>query len=233
MTAPDTERTLRRSYLAYGEHDDATLATPEDGATRTTRAVKGFGRPEQELTSLTGPEARGNPMAIAETPHDTGRTIRIDPRVDPQAWVANNERITHEGALEDWIALYTDDAVRESIVDGGVERSEGIDAIAHAARILVKVYLAHNITIKKQLVCATENVIVNTWTGGFDGHQNQRGVEIWKLRDDLVAHQQMYTFLDVRPMKSLRARLRGMFGGELRVKLTLLRETARADKAAT
>jgi hypothetical protein len=181
---------------------------------------------------MTEPEERGNPMAISETPHDNRRTTRIDPRVDPQAWVANNERITHEGALEDWIALYTDDAVRESIVDGGVERNEGIDEITHAAQILVKVFVAHNIAIKKQLVSATEDVIVNTWTGGFDGHQNQRGVEIWKLRDGLVEHQQMYTFLDVRPMESLRARLRAMFGGELRVKLTLLRETARADKAA-
>ena len=40
----------------------------------------------------------------------------------------------------------------------------------------------------------------------------------------------MYTFLDVRPAESLLARMRAMAGGELRVKLTLLRETALAGK---
>jgi hypothetical protein len=171
-------------------------------------------------------------MTIPTAVDGSRRLTRIDPRADPQSWVANNERITHEAALEEWTAIYTDDAVFESIVDGGVERHEGIEQIAHAAQILVKVFAAHNIAVKKQLVSATENVVVNTWTGGFDGRRRQRGVEIWTLRDDLVERHQMYTFLDVRPMDSLRARLRGVFGGELGVKLTLLRETARADKAA-
>jgi hypothetical protein len=155
---------------------------------------------------------------------------RIDPRVDPAAWVADNQRITHEAALEEWLALYTEDAVLESIVDGGLERHEGIEEIRLAAGILVAVFAARNIRVDKQLVSGTGDAVVNSWTGGFDGRRNQRGVEIWNLRGALVSRHTMYTFLDVLPAESMRARMRATFGGELRVKLTLLRETARARR---
>jgi hypothetical protein len=153
--------------------------------------------------------------------------VDIDPRLDPAGWVARNQRVTHEGALEEWLALYTEDAVLESIVDGGIERHEGIEEIAHAAGILVAVFAARNIEVDKQLVSGTETAVVNTWTGGFDGRHNQHGVEIWELRGPLVCRHRMYTFLDVRPAESLRARMRAMVGGELRVKLTLLRVSSR------
>jgi hypothetical protein len=114
--------------------------------------------------------------------------------------------------------------VLESIVDGGIERHEGSEEIAHAAGILVAAFAARHVEVEKQLVAGTESAVVNTWTGGFDGHHNQRGVEIWELRGPLVSHHRMYTFLDVRPAESLRARMRGLVGGELRAKLALLRE---------
>jgi hypothetical protein len=158
---------------------------------------------------------------------EAGSVSGIDPRVDPAAWVANNQRITHDAALEEWLALYTEDAVLESIVDGGLERHEGIDEIRHAAGILVAVFAARHIRVDKQLVSGTQDAVVNSWTGGFDGRHNQRGVEIWELRGPLVRRHRMYTFLDVRPAESLRARMRAMVGGELRVKLTLLRVSAR------
>jgi hypothetical protein len=146
---------------------------------------------------------------------------------DRLAWVANNQRITHDALLEEWLALYTEDAVLESIVDGGIERHEGIGEIRRAAGILVAVFAAHDIEVDKQLVSGTEDAVVNSWTGGFEGRHNQRGVEIWELRGPLVCHHRMYTFLDVRPAESPRARMRAMVGGELRVKLTLLRASAR------
>jgi hypothetical protein len=76
----------------------------------------------------------------------------------------------------------------------------------------------------------TGPAVVNSWTRGFDGRRNQRGVEIWNLRGALVSRHTMYTFLDVRPAESIRARMRATLGSELRVKLTLLRETARARR---
>jgi hypothetical protein len=118
--------------------------------------------------------------------------------------------------------------VLETIVDGGLGLHEGIEEIRLAAGILVAVFAARDIKVEKQLVSGTEDTIVNSWIGGFAGRRNQRGVEIWRLRDALVCRHEMYTFLDVRPAKSLRARVRATVGGELRVKLTLLRETARA-----
>jgi hypothetical protein len=169
-------------------------------------------------------------MTVSQVPGEIERSSPIDPMQDPRAWVSNIERITHEAALEEWLALYSKDAVLESIVDGGVERSDGIEEIRRTAGILVKVFVAHHVAVHKQLVAAADDVLVNSWTGGFDGGVNQRGVEIWTFRNGLVHHHQMFTFLDVLPASSLRARLRATVGGQLRVKLTLLRETARAGR---
>lgn len=169
-------------------------------------------------------------MTVSRVPSEIEGISPIDPMLDPRPWVANIERITHEAALEEWLALYSKDAVLESIVDGGVERSDGIDQIRRTAGILVKVFAAHHIAVRKELVAAADDVLVNSWTGGFDGGQNQRGVEIWTFGNGLVIHHQMFTFLDVLPADSLRARLRATVGGQLRVKLTLLRETARAGR---
>jgi hypothetical protein len=167
-------------------------------------------------------------MPLSKAADSAGPTTRIDPRVDPAGWVAHNQRITHDATLEEWLALYTEDAVLESIVDGGLERHEGIGEIRHAAGILVAVFAAHDVGVEKQLVAGTEDAVVNSWTGGFDGRHNQRGVEIWELRGPLVCRHRMYTFLDVRPAESLRSRMRAMVGGQLRVKLTLLRVSARS-----
>lgn len=155
---------------------------------------------------------------------------RIDPRLDPEAWVSNNERITNEADREGWLAIYAPDAVLETLTEGLYERAQGIDAICAAIDIYAPVFTARGLKVEKRLVSASAAVVVNAWTGGFGGKHNQRGIEAFRLRDGLVVHHEMYTFLDVRPSTSLFGRLRSLLyaPGEM---LSLARETARTKRA--
>ena len=145
----------------------------------------------------------------------------IDPRRDPRAWVANNERITNEGDVEGWLALYEPDAVFESITDGASDRVEGIDRLRAVVGRLVTLCSRHRLRVKKRFVAASDDVIVNAWTGGFNGRNRQFGVEMWTLRGAKVVRHEQYTVLDVRRSDSAIAQLRALFSGELAIKLEL------------
>ncbi|MDB4976977.1 MAG: SnoaL-like protein, partial [Myxococcaceae bacterium] len=105
-------------------------------------------------------------------------------------------------------------------------RFEGMAAIETSARAMATVFLKYELHVEKKFVCATGSVIVNTWTGGFEGRDKQFGVEIWTLRDDLVVHQEQYMFLEVQSSRSLRAQLRLLLAGEPRVMVSLARAAA-------
>lgn len=152
---------------------------------------------------------------------------RIDPRTDPELWIMNNQRITNERDIHGWLALYAEDAALDYITDGAHDRIEGIEAIEKSARALGSVFLKYGLQVEKKFVCATDTVIVNTWTGGFEGRSKQFGVEIWTLREDLVVHQEQYMFLEVQSSKSLKAQLRLLLAGEPRVMLSLARAAAK------
>jgi hypothetical protein len=163
--------------------------------------------------------------AIHATPAPAAHD-RIDPRVDPRAWVINNERITNEADREAWLALYAPDAVFEAITDGASDRLEGLPAIASAVSALIGVLAEHRLRVQKRFVSAAHDTVVNTWSGGFAGRDRQFGTEIWTLRGDLVVRHEQYTFLDVRPSGEGWSRVRALFTGELRVKLALARARA-------
>jgi ketosteroid isomerase-like protein len=152
----------------------------------------------------------------------------IDPRREPAAWIANNERITNEGDLAGWLALYAPDVVFEAITDGASDRIEGIERVTAAVEVMGELCKRHRLRVQKRFVAAMGDVIVNTWTGGFAGRERQFGVEIWTLRDDKVVRQEQYMFMDVRPARSATAKLRALFSGELAIKLALV--TGRAAR---
>lgn len=162
--------------------------------------------------------------------HSTGTAPadRIDPRTEPAAWVANNERITNGALREEWEALYAPDAVLETYTEGVHARTEGIDDIRAAIEVYAGVFTARRLRVSKRLICATEDTVVNAWTGGFDGRTDQRGVEAFHLRaDGLVAYHEMYTLLSPRPETSLSGRLRSLLAAP-RPMLTLARLARRA-----
>jgi hypothetical protein len=128
--------------------------------------------------------------------------------VDAKAFAADAERITNNALLDEWMAVYANDAVAEWIADGASERHQGIAAIREAATAMAGVWRDHRLQVKKTVQCSDHNTIALTWTGGFDGADRQFGTEIWTFRDGLVIRHQMYAYLDVRPSTSLIARLR-------------------------
>jgi ketosteroid isomerase-like protein len=147
--------------------------------------------------------------------------LHVDPRIDPRAWVSNNERITNEVDLEGWLALYAQDAVFEAVTDGAYDRCDGLDEIAAAVRLLGPILAKHRLRVQKRFVSATRDVIVNAWSGGFQGRDRQFGTELWTLRDGLVVRHEQYMFSDVLPSGHGQAQLRSLLAGEVRVKLAL------------
>jgi ketosteroid isomerase-like protein len=142
--------------------------------------------------------------------------------LDAAAFAAEAERITNTANLDEWLALYHDDAVAEWIADGAVERHEGIAAIRRAATAQATIWREHRLRVRKMPQCADHETIVLTWTGGFGRAQRQFGTEIWTLRDGKVIRHQMYAYLDVRPSASPLARLRLALASP-RIALALLR----------
>lgn len=51
------------------------------------------------------------------------------PPTDPAAFVAQAERLTNEGRVEEALAIYAPDAVVDTIVDGARDVQTGHDAI--------------------------------------------------------------------------------------------------------
>lgn len=154
------------------------------------------------------------------------------PTVDAEAFAADAERITNNVLLDEWVAVYADDAVAEWIADGAYERHEGIAAIRKAATAMAGVWRDHRLHVRKTVQCADGKTIALTWTGGFDGGHRQFGTEIWTFRDGLVVRHQMYAYLDVRPSSSLVARLR-VLATKPRLAVSLVRHQRRAAKAAS
>ncbi|MFF0613722.1 nuclear transport factor 2 family protein [Nocardia tengchongensis] len=127
---------------------------------------------------------------------------------DASTFAADIERITNEGLLDELLALFAPDAVADWIMDGAHDHHRGIDAIRTATTELVAIGKALGLHVRKVVQCADRDTIVLTWTGGFGTSHRQFGTEIWTFRDGLVVHQQMYSYLDVRPSASPLAGLR-------------------------
>lgn len=129
-------------------------------------------------------------------------------RPDARSFLADAERITNEGLVDELLARFADDAVAEWIMDGASDTYRGIGEIRSAAVELFTVCHSLGIQVNKRLECASEDTLVFSWTGGFNGRTGQFGTEIWTFRDGLIVRHQMYSFLDVRPSTSPIAALR-------------------------
>jgi SnoaL-like protein len=160
----------------------------------------------------------------------TETTAAATGAIDAEAFAADAERITNNVLLDEWLAVYADDAVAEWIADGAYERHAGIEAIREAATAMAGVWRDHRLHVKKTVQCSDAETVALTWTGGFGQDDRQFGTEIWTFRDGLVVRHQMYAYLDVRPSTSLVARLRILMTAP-RLALSLVRHQRRARAA--
>lgn len=138
------------------------------------------------------------------------------------AFAAEAERLTNGALIDEWLALYHPDAVAEWIVDGCYERHDGIDAIRPAATLMADLWRREQLRVTKHLLCATDDTVVLSFDGTFDGRGSVGGSEVWSLRDGLVTHHRMYCYLDIRPRASWLAQARVMVASP-RIATSILR----------
>ena len=122
---------------------------------------------------------------------------------DAVEFVASVERGTNEYLTDVIYDIFAANARSVVITDGGRDENIGVDAIHDAWATDCVTFKSHRFNVEKCLIAATEDTIVNTWRGGFNGNRDGCGIEVWKFdHEGKVIDQQLYSYLKVRPTTS-------------------------------
>jgi hypothetical protein len=129
---------------------------------------------------------------------------------DPQAFLAAAERGINERDLDATAAVYANDAFMQTFTDGAEESFRGGGEVRTAWASYLDAMAERGFRLAKTLVSASNDTIVNEWTGTLGGRTDSRGIEYWVFDDEgRVREHRLYTFLNVKPATSAvqRARL--------------------------
>lgn len=119
---------------------------------------------------------------------------------DAIAFVDAIERATNEYRTDAIYDIFARQARSVTITDGAREVSTGVDAIHAAWAQACMTFKARQFQLRKQLVAATDDLIVNDWRGGPYGRPDGCGIEIWRFdNNSKVIEQLLYNYLKVRP----------------------------------
>jgi ketosteroid isomerase-like protein len=159
-----------------------------------------------------------------------GRLGRAVSAPEPTAFLAAAERATNEYDVDAVMAVYAPDATLESVTDGAHELHRGADAVRRTWAGYLGGLGARGLTLRKHLVVADGETIVNEWQG--EGrHRRARGIEVWRFTPaGAVIEHRLFTFLDTRPSEGPLARLR-LAAVSPRTAMALLRAQRRARSA--
>jgi hypothetical protein len=128
---------------------------------------------------------------------------------DPAAFVAAAERGLGDEDLEATAAVYADDSRLENYVDGAFEAWEGADGARTAWGMYLDAMRERGFTLRKTLVSAADDTIVNTWVGSLGGRTDAQGIEYWRFDDaGKVREHRLYSLMNVKPATNPLARLR-------------------------
>jgi hypothetical protein len=128
---------------------------------------------------------------------------------DPAAFVAAAERGINEYDLDATAAAYARDARLENYVDGAFEAWDGGDRVREAWGAYLDAMRERGFTLRKTLLSAGGDTIVNTWTGSLGGRTDAQGIEYWRFDDDAkVREHRMYSLMNVKASTHPLARLR-------------------------
>ena len=147
---------------------------------------------------------------------------------DPAGFVLNAERGINDYDLDATAGAYARDGRLENYVDGSFESWEGGDAIREAWGAYLEAMRERRFSLRKTLLTASGDTIVNTWTGSLGGRTDAEGIEYWRFDDDgMVREHRMYSLMNVKPAASPLARARMAFAYPLS-SLSFLRARKRA-----
>ena len=128
---------------------------------------------------------------------------------DPDAFLEAAARGINEYDLDATAAAYARDGRLENYVDGSFESWEGADAIRSAWGAYLDAMRERGFSLRKTLLSATGDTIVNTWTGSLGGRTDAEGIEYWRFdADGKVREHRMYSLMNVKPSSSPLARAR-------------------------
>lgn len=147
---------------------------------------------------------------------------------DPAAFVAAAERGINDRDLDATVGVYAADARVESVTDGAEESFSGTEAVRTGWEGYLAAMGARDFRLRKRLLTATGDLIVNDWTGSVRGRTRAEGIEYWRFDEDrLVREHRMLSFLNVKPSTSPLQRLRLAFTMPVTA-MAFLREQRRA-----
>jgi hypothetical protein len=128
---------------------------------------------------------------------------------DPAAFVAAAERGINEYDLDATAGAYASDGRLENYVDGAFESWDGGDAIRAAWGAYLDAMRERRFTLRKTLLSAEGDTIVNTWTGSLGGRTDAHGIEYWRFDGEgKVREHRMYSLMNVKPSTNPLARMR-------------------------
>jgi ketosteroid isomerase-like protein len=163
---------------------------------------------------------------VATTQEETAVQGRLPD--DPAAFIAAAEQGINEYDLEATAGAYAPNATLESVTDGARETFRGADEIREAWAGYLAGMRSTGFSLRKSLVSAAGDVIVNKWESDFRGRTRGGGIETWRFDSDgRVAEHHMYTHFEIRPATDLRQRLR-LLVTHPRIAVAFLRATLRS-----
>ena len=149
---------------------------------------------------------------------------------DPAGFVAAAERGINQRNLKATCAVYAERARLEAVTDGARELHVGSDEIRRAWSGYLGAMDARGFRLRKRMLAAENDTLVNEWSGTLGGRTDAQGVEHWRFDGDgKVYDHRMLTFMNVKPSTSPLQRLRLLAAYPLTA-VTFLRETARARR---
>ena len=147
---------------------------------------------------------------------------------NPEAFVAAAERGINERDLDATAGVYADGGRLENYVDGAFEQWEGGEAIRRAWGAYLEAMGERGFSLRKTLLSAEGDTVVNTWTGSLGGRTDAHGIEYWRFDEaGKVREHRMYSLMNVKPAASPLARARMAFAYPLSA-LSFLRARRRA-----
>jgi ketosteroid isomerase-like protein len=127
---------------------------------------------------------------------------------DPAAFLAGTERAVNSYDLDAAASVYASQAVMQTVTDGTEEHFEGADAIRAAWNGYFQHMRSTGFRVRKTLVSAEADVLVNNNESSIRDGRSGGGVETWRFdADGRVIEHHIYSFRNARPPSRLIERL--------------------------
>lgn len=131
---------------------------------------------------------------------------------DPLAFVARAEKAANEADVDWAMNLFAPSIRLETYGDGLLQVNDGTEAVRDAVTTLYGWLQAIDGHIRKTLVAASDDAVVNQWNGSlYGGRHVSYGAEFWYFDDTgHVVRNVLYQSLDPKPLSHPLTGLRGL-----------------------